>query len=493
MARQVTEASQEARAGSSLVCPPLRTLFFGMCALILASIATAQPLEAPVYRIRAGDSLSIAVAGQPEWSLQVNVRPDGRITYPATGEIEVAGLTLEQLTEVLERALGPDGRHLRNPQVFINITRMRTLVAYVLGAVKQPGAVELPRGASRLATVLTMAGGIALEGDPTQVTLYRSDGTSTAIDLETQLTGDAERTVVHSGDVVVVPQNVIHFIGVLGATAQTGQIPLSPRQSEIDMLSLLVQIGGISEGADRNRALILREDGEVEAVALGKVLTRQIGPPLLHGGDVLWVPPAPDAQYFAVTGAVTTGGRFERREGITLADAMALSGKLSEVADPERVMIIHANGDKETLNILPMLQGEDTEMALKPIQPDDIVLVPTRDKSYVILGAVGHPGFFLWDEDTRLADALAKAGGPIERAAAMAKVILVRRSEEGGNPTVLQLDARKLLQGENEAANWKLMPGDTVYVPAKDEKNWYDRFDNPLSLLGLWGTLERVF
>jgi len=214
---------------------------------------------------------------------------------------------------------------------------------------------------------------------------------------------------------------------------------------------------------------------------------------LLQDGDVLWVPRAPEQKYFAVTGAVSSAGRFEYREGMTLADALALAGQLAEAADPKRVAVIHADGEKETLDILPMLRGEETEIARKPIQPDDIVLVPARDKSYVVLGAVGKPGFFLWDEQMRLADALAKAGGPVERVALMSRVLLVRRTGEGGNPTVLQLDARQLLEGRNEAANWQLMPGDTVYVPAQGERTWRENLTNPWSILGIINTVERIF
>ena len=57
------------------------------------------------------------------------------------------------------------------------------------------------------------------------------------------------------------------------------------------------------------------------------------------------------------------------------------------------------------------------------------------------------------EEETRLADALAKSGGLSPNAASQ-RVVLVRRAEDGGSPTVVQIDARKLLQGQNEAANW---------------------------------------
>jgi len=187
----VRKSSGGVRRGRRLLNSPVSMLVLVAGLTLFAGAVAAQPINAPVYRIRADDSLSITVAGHQEWSLQVNVRPDGRITYPATGEINVAGLTLGELTHVLTRALGPDGRHLRDPQVFINVTGMRSLVAYVLGAVKKPGAVELPQGIGRLATVLTMAGGIAPEGDLAQITLYRGDGSSAIIDLEAELSGDA--------------------------------------------------------------------------------------------------------------------------------------------------------------------------------------------------------------------------------------------------------------------------------------------------------------
>lgn len=464
-------------------------------ALLFGSTVRAQPIEAPVYTIRAGDTLNISVAGHEEWSLSVTVRPDGRITYPATGEIEVADLTIQQVTEKLEHALGPGGRHLRDPKVFINVTGLRAPTAYILGAVAKPGPVELARGVSRATKVLTMASGVTPEGDLTRVTIYRDDGTRERIDLQAELDGDVEQTLIHGGDVLVVPETEVRFVGVLGATATAGEIPLAPEQQSIDMLELLVQIGGVSEGADRDRAMILRADGPIETVALDSVLNREIEAPILHGGDVLWIPPEPpepEPEYFAVTGAVESAGQFEYREGITLADALALAGQPSDAANPEEVTIIHADGEKEIIDILPMMHGQDTEIARKPIQPEDIVLVPARDKSYVMLGAVGDAGFFPWDEETRLADALARAGGPTPDAAVQ-RVVLVRRSEEGGSPTVLQLDARKLLQGENEAANWKLMPGDTVYVPRREERGIRQTLSEPLAVLGIIGALERIF
>ncbi|MFO8079359.1 MAG: SLBB domain-containing protein [Armatimonadota bacterium] len=456
----------------------------------------AEAVDAPVYTIRAGDSLDIQVAGHDEWSLSVSVRPDGRITYPATGEIEVAGLTLDELTEQIEYALGPGGRHLRDPKVFINVTGLRTPVAYLLGAVAAEGSVELPTGVSTATMLLTINGGPAPGADLSRVTLHRADGERETIDLAAQLDGQKQPTTIYAGDVLMVPSTETRYIGVLGAAGTRGEIPLPPDQDGFDMLDLLVKIGGVSESADRDRAMILRADGSIDSFNVDRVMNREIDPPWIRAGDVLWLPPAPpepETEYFSVTGAVRAAGRYEHREGITLADALALSGEFSEAANAEELTIIHADGEKTVIDVRPMLHGHDTDMARTPIQPDDIVLVPAHDKSYVMLGAVGQTGFFTWDEDIRLADALAKSGG-LGQNAAQRKVLLVRRAEDGGSPTVVQIDAHKLLQGENEAANWKLMPGDTVYVPQREpQRGIRDAVSEPLAVLGIIGALERVF
>lgn len=485
--------------GSTLVSLPLpvrRVLALVLVATALSSpFACAQDTSAPAYTIRPGDALSIEVPGHPEWSLSVTVRPDGRITYPATGEIEVAGRTLAQLTEQIEYALGPGGRHLRSPNVVINVTGMRTPVVYVLGAVASPGAVELPTGVSTSTKVLTRAGGAAPEADLSRVALYRDDGSVDTIDLEAQLEGRLEHTVIRAGDVLMLPQTTVRYVGVLGAVGRTGEIPLPPHQHSFDMLELLVKIGGVGEQADRERAMILREDGSIDSFMVDRVLSREIEPPQIHAGDVLWVPtlpPDPETEYFAVTGAVQSAGRFEYREGITLADALALSGQPAEAANPRNVTIIHADGEKQVVDIRPMLYGQDTEIARMPIMPDDIILVPAHDRSYVVLGAVGQTGFFPWAEETRIADALAKSGG-LRSEAAAERVMLVRRAEDGGSPTVMEIDARLLLQGGNEAANWKLLAGDTLYVPYRERRpGLRETLAEPLTILGLVGTLGRL-
>ena len=58
------------------------------------------------YRIGPADVLSISVWNHREMNQTVTVRPDGNISFPLTGDIQVSGLTPKELQGVMEQALG---------------------------------------------------------------------------------------------------------------------------------------------------------------------------------------------------------------------------------------------------------------------------------------------------------------------------------------------------------------------------------------------------
>ncbi|MEI6499387.1 MAG: SLBB domain-containing protein [Armatimonadota bacterium] len=469
-------------------------LALGVIVVLLAGTGLqAAELNRPAYLIQAGDALNIQVQDHPEWSLQVTVRPDGRVTYPGLGELQVAGLTLAELTERIVVNLGSGGRHLKNPQVVVNTTSMRLAIVYVLGAVANPGTIDLPTGQETARRVLLMMGGSLPKANLREVAVYRADSTREIINLQTQPDPAVKDVLVRGGDVLVVPEVEERSVGLMGALARTGLFALRPGQDSISLQELVLQIGGLGPNADKERALILRSGGEVAAIPIDAVLRREAPAVQLAAGDVLWVLPEMATQYFVVTGAVGSPGRFEYRIGMTLAEALTLAGQAGEAAQTKEVSLIHKDGSKDVVNIKAMLAGQDPELARLAVQPNDIILVPMQHESYVMLGAVGSPGIKPWEENLRLADALARAGGPVERVANMAHLVLVRRVEGGKKPMVMELNARELLQGKNEVANVVLQIGDTIYIPSVEEKDWRSKLEIPMWLLGIYGTLSNIF
>lgn len=475
----------------------LITVFFAWIGFAESFLGGAAIPTLPTYRIGPGDVLDIRVVDSEEWNMQVEVRPDGRISYPATGEIIVAGLSIEELTQKLTYELGPGKRYLKNPQVIINVVRRRPLIAYVLGEVARPGPIELSLGFESARKLLSIVGGPTPQADLRHVKVYRGDGRKQEfLDLQAGLESGETDTVIWAGDVVIVPKLDVQQVGVLGAVGKPGQLTLPANQSKIDLLSLLLEAGGLSQPPEKSEAVILRANGKIEPVDLVQALNKRAEVPELGNGDVLWVRPKGES-YFVVLGAVRSPGRFPYQEGLKLGDILATSGQLTEQADAGNVLLLHADGSREILDLRPLLNGEQLEVAKKLILPDDLILVPRQEKTYVVLGGVQKPGVFPWNENIKLADALAIAGGPTppggNTAAELSRVLLVRRTAEETQPIVMELDARELLQGRNETANVKLQPNDVVYVPTKLTREWQDKLAFPMFLLGIATNLRYLF
>ena len=70
------------------------------CLIFLLFLMTSSTLFSDVYRIKKGDTLLIAVVGQPEYTHSVQVREDGRINYFG-GEFDVAGATVTTVNQLV--------------------------------------------------------------------------------------------------------------------------------------------------------------------------------------------------------------------------------------------------------------------------------------------------------------------------------------------------------------------------------------------------------
>ena len=80
----------------------------------VAPLCLAQQPDA--HRIMYGETVSITVAGEPELSGMVTVRPDGEVTLPLVNNVRAAGLTFGQLRRLLESRLQA---FVKNPRVTI--------------------------------------------------------------------------------------------------------------------------------------------------------------------------------------------------------------------------------------------------------------------------------------------------------------------------------------------------------------------------------------
>lgn len=169
--------------------------------------------ESGIYRIGAGDVLTVSVWGSPELSSSVPVRPDGYISMPLIGDVLASDTEAETLAATIAEALESQ---LRNPQVTVIVAQVNS-VQYtqrvrVTGAVSAPRSLPYARGMSVLDAILE-AGGVNELASANRAKLYRvSEGRLMEYEIRLDdilLRGELGTNYpMQPGDVITVPERL---------------------------------------------------------------------------------------------------------------------------------------------------------------------------------------------------------------------------------------------------------------------------------------------
>lgn len=163
------------------------------------------------YRIGVGDALSINVWRNPEMSISVPVRPDGKISMPLIGDVMAADLTSEQLSQNLTKSLTT---YIKSPQVTVIVTNPSSSDfqrrVRITGAVTNPQSIPYREGMTVLDLVL-LAGGPNEFASANKAKLYRKVNNELkvyAIKLDDLINeGDVQTNyTLQPSDIVTVPE-----------------------------------------------------------------------------------------------------------------------------------------------------------------------------------------------------------------------------------------------------------------------------------------------
>lgn len=124
--------------------------------LVMAFCVTSSVQADSLYKLSAGDVISIKVYGEENLSI-AEQKIDNRevIDYPYLGEIKLGGKTLDQVQS--ELVSGLKGDYLVNPKVNVAIVRYRNV--YINGLVNKPGGYEYEPGLT-VQKAISLAGGV---------------------------------------------------------------------------------------------------------------------------------------------------------------------------------------------------------------------------------------------------------------------------------------------------------------------------------------------
>jgi polysaccharide export outer membrane protein len=162
------------------------------------------------YTINEADVLYISVWREPDLSQEVIVRPDGKISFPLTGEVSAAGLSFGQLKKELTRRLQ---RYLKYPVVSISLRKIGGRKVIVLGEVKRPGVYAVS-GKKTLLEAIALAGGFNDDAVASSVILIRGglrnpEGKRFNLSRAIKKTEGGQNVSLQPEDIVFVPKKFI--------------------------------------------------------------------------------------------------------------------------------------------------------------------------------------------------------------------------------------------------------------------------------------------
>lgn len=162
------------------------------------------------YVIGAGDNLNILVWRNPELSMSVPVRPDGKIAAPLVDEIVVQGKTSVQVAREVEKQLG---KYVRDPVVTVIVTSFvgpYSEQIRVVGEAAKPQFLPFKQKMTVL-DVMIAVGGLTDFAAGNSATILRTaeGGKQYSVRLKDLLRrGDVSANVeMRPGDILIIPQS----------------------------------------------------------------------------------------------------------------------------------------------------------------------------------------------------------------------------------------------------------------------------------------------
>lgn len=350
--------------------------------MLASMMPNALMAQTQSHKIAPGDEVTIKVLGEEDYSIVATVRGDGKLTYPYSGDIDVAGLTAPELRE---KILTIVRKELKRPEVLVSVRELPPpqVSIIVIGAARNQGKIPVKEG-SRLIDVIGAIGVINQDRPEWVTCTLLRNGMPKKIDL-VKLVGQLDLTendVLLDGDILWFQELDIAktHIQVLGEVLKPGPMPL-PKDPGV--LSVLLAAGGATPKAQLSKAMILRA-GQQIPVNLSTIATAgTVAPVQLQAGDTLFLPP--NKSQFMVSGAVGKPGLqdYPDKEGtLTVVEALQLAGNVSQGADLKKAQLVRQKPgsdkpDVVSVDLEQVLQKGNQKLNVA-VEPGDLLFIPSK-------------------------------------------------------------------------------------------------------------------
>ena len=201
----------------SVVSSGAKWLMTGLSVLVLTSCASSHP-PAPEaaatadynYKIGPGDNLSIIVWRNPELSMSVPVRPDGKVSSPLIDDLDAMDKNPTTLARDIEKELG---KFIRDPVVTVIVTGFvgpYSEQVRIVGEAAKPQTLPYKQKMTAL-DVMIAVGGMTEFADGNRASILRTSENNARYSVRLKdliKRGDVSANVeMKPGDILIIPQS----------------------------------------------------------------------------------------------------------------------------------------------------------------------------------------------------------------------------------------------------------------------------------------------
>jgi len=239
---------------------------------------TPKP-ETRVYRIAVGDVMRVEFTYHPKMDRTLTVRPDGNVTIPRAGQVEVLGLTA---TEVQGKITELFSKEFRDPLITVTLTQYNRAIDYLKIAI-----TTAPRGQSKL-TAIRPDGWVSFP----VIEDLKAAGKSVP-ELRREIQTEYSKLIDHMTVTLILKVMKANLVYVTGEVTKPSMYLMDGPTTVLQAVS---RAGGFLPSAERKSVLVVSRDKEkkpwgrlidMEAVIKEGNISKDVA---LQQYDVVFVP-----------------------------------------------------------------------------------------------------------------------------------------------------------------------------------------------------------
>jgi len=394
------------------------------------STNTATPKN---YQLGPGDGLVIDIWGASQANYQPTITAEGNITLPSVGPVFLNGLTIEDASRKIKKALTKiySGLTQGNTYITVSLGSIRSIKVNIVGDANLPGTYNLSSLAS-VFNAMYAAGGPSQNGSLRNIQIVR--GSKPVADLDFYdflLKGELLNNMHLQDQDVIFVSPYTNRVVIAGQVKRNKQFDMKPDETLKDLIYFA---GGFTGKAYTQRFKIIRKTGKENKVL--DIAFNQMGTIKMQNGDSVMVDSTLKRyeNRVIIHGAVMRPGVFSIDSASTLKQLIRKADGLREDVFKNRVSVYRLKDDF-TREIIPIDLVELMKSNLDyQLQREDSVSIPAisdihENFTVSIDGEVAHPGIYPFSSNTRVEDLVIEAGGLLETAS-KAQLEIARRVKD---------------------------------------------------------------